>query len=422
MAIKISELSAENVKRVRAVQLTPTENGLTVIGGDNGQGKTTVLDAIAWGLGGDRYRPSNAVRDGSTLPPHIKLTLSNGLVVERTGKNSALKITDPSGQKAGQQLLDSLIEKLALDLPRFMAASDSEKANTLLRIIGVGPKLNELDSKYKLLFNRRREIGRFADQKMKYAKELPFYADAPKEPISAYDLIQRQQAILANNGMNQRLRDRAAELRRRNEDLQHQLQELSRQYEASCAELSVAEKTASELVDESTAQLEDDLLNIERINVKVRANLDRENAETEAAELLHQYEELTAQLASISKERKDLLDGADLPLPELSVEDGTLTYREKAWDCMSASEQLKVSVAIIRKLNPQCGFVLMDKLEQMDLKTLQEFGEWAETEGLQIIATRVSTGAECSIIIEDGTNKVASLPPVIEKKWKAGEF
>ena len=45
---------------------------------------------------------------------------------------------------------------------------------------------------------------------------------------------------------------------------------------------------------------------------------------------------------------------------------------------------------------------LLDKLEQMDRKTLQEFGEWLEAEGLQAIATRVSTGDECSIIIEDG--------------------
>lgn len=64
---------------------------------------------------------------------------------------------------------------------------------------------------------------------------------------------------------------------------------------------------------------------------------------------------------------------------------------------------LKVSTAIVRKLNPNCGFVLIDKLEQMDTETLQGFGTWLEQEGLQAIATRVSTGGECSIIIEDGT-------------------
>ena len=81
--------------------------------------------------------------------------------------------------------------------------------------------------------------------------------------------------------------------------------------------------------------------------------------------------------------------------------DGELIYNGRKWDCMSGSDQLKVSTAIVRKLNPKCGFVLLDKLEQMDLDTLKEFGQWLESEGLQAIATRVSTGDECSIIIED---------------------
>ena len=91
---------------------------------------------------------------------------------------------------------------------------------------------------------------------------------------------------------------------------------------------------------------------------------------------------------------------------------------------MSGSDRLKVSTAIVRKLNPNCGFVLMDKLEQMDLNTLQEFGQWLQQEGLQVIATRVSTGEECSIIIEDGYAVGQEHPFMEDKKtgWKAGVF
>ena len=88
----------------------------------------------------------------------------------------------------------------------------------------------------------------------------------------------------------------------------------------------------------------------------------------------------------------------------------------------SSAEQLKASTAIIRQLNPKCGFVLIDKLEQMDLDTLREFGQWLESEGLQAIATRVSTGDECSLIIEDGEIKEAPEQDVSKTTWKAGEF
>ena len=129
--IKIHNLEIENIKRIKAVSLSPTENGLTVIGGKNGQGKTSVLDSIAWALGGEKYRPSAAQREGSVLPPRLKITLSNGLVVERKGKNAALTVTDPTGKKGGQQLLNEFVEQLALDLPKFLNAGSREKADIL---------------------------------------------------------------------------------------------------------------------------------------------------------------------------------------------------------------------------------------------------------------------------------------------------
>lgn len=131
--MKITKLEIENVKRVKAVELAPAQNGLTVIGWKNGQGKTSVLDAIAWALGGEKYRPSDAQREGSVIPPRLHVELDNGIVVERDGKNSALKVTDPTGKRAGQALLDEFVERLALDLPRFMAQTGKEKALTLCR-------------------------------------------------------------------------------------------------------------------------------------------------------------------------------------------------------------------------------------------------------------------------------------------------
>ena len=434
-SVKISSLELENVKRIKAVRLVPTEKGLTVIGGNNGQGKTSVLDAIAWALGGDRYRPSTPNREGSVVPPRIRIVLNNGLVVERAGKNSALRVTDPTGHQGGQQLLNSFVEELALNLPKFMEASGKEKADTLVKIIGVGDQLYLLENKEKRLYNQRLTIGRIADQKAKYAKEMPFYDGVPETPVSAMELIQRQQEILLRNAENQKKRSRAQELaqelRQTEKTLEDQTDRLRRLLEEQTQtqykldrlreNLQEARRTAQELRDESTAQLEADLQNIDAINIKVRANLDREKAEAEAQGYSRQYDALTEELEKTRQEKYELLHGARMPLEELSVEDGELTYRGKRWDGMSGSEQLKVSAAIVRELNPRCGFVLLDKLEQMDLSTLQEFGAWLEKENLQAIATRVSTGGECSVIIEDGSTQAEPLPE-IGKTWKEGVF
>ena len=449
--MKIAKLELENVKRVRAVEFEPAPDGLTVIGGKNGQGKTSILDAIAWALGGEKYRPSSAQNDASVLPPRLHVVLDNGIVVDRDGKNSSLKVTDPSGKRAGQQLLDTFVEKFALDLPKFLNQNSKEKASTLLKIIGMESVIAELDDKEKSLYNRRHALGQIADQKRKYANELPSYLDVPNELLSATELIQQQQMIISRNAENQRKRDKSKELLSMKEKLSFELSQLEEKLHdlssliqekniqlSDCVnKLDNALAEESVLFDESTEDVEDQLFKIEEINSKVRANLEKEKASSEANDIVNQYESLTGEIENVRSERIKLLSEANLPLPGLSVEDGELLYKDKRWDCMSSSEQMIVSVAIVRSLNPNCGFVLLDKMEQFDLDTLNEFGVWLEKEGLQAICTRVSTGDECEIIIEDGVSKVKKqvskkkvessvsseeLNSSENKTWKAGVF
>lgn len=436
MSIKINKLEIENVKRVKAVKIEPTANGLTVIGGKNRQGKTSVLDAIAWGLGGNRHRPSQAKRDESVIPPYLSLTLSNGLVVERKGKNSDLKVVDPNGEKAGQQLLDSFVEELAIDLPRFLNSTNREKANILLRIIGVGDQLHKLEHQEKEMYNQRRTIGQIADQKEKFAKEMPYNTDAPKELVSANELISQQQEILARNGENQRKREQVKQYQYKFEQekqeilrLEQQLLDLKNQHTQTTNDLETAQKDALDLQDESTEELEKNIQEIDEINRKVRANLDKDKAEEDAREYRNQYNGLSDKITNVRKEKTDLLENADLPLEGLSVEEGELIYLGQQWDNMSGADQLKVATAIVRKLKPNCGFILLDKLEQMDSETLQQFGDWLEQEGLQAIATRVSSsGEDCQIIIEDGyvlgeeESEIKEEPAQAKTTWKAGEF
>ena len=408
-AVKINSLELENVKRVKAVKLEPTASGLTVVGGKNNQGKTSVLDAIAWALGGAKYKPSQAQREGSLVEPQLHIELSNGMVVERLGKNGSLKVTDPSGQKGNQSLLDGFISQFALDLPKFMEADKNTKAKILLQIIGVGDKLSVFDKQESELYNRRTEIGRIADQKKKYADEMVQWDGVPEEIVSAAELIQQQQEILARNGRNQELRNQVKNLEaqktlleQRIEETQKALNAMHEQFAELMEKLSIANTNAKDLQDESTAELEESIANIDSTNAKVRDNLNKQRAQEEADEYKRQYGDLTTHIEEVRKSRMELLNGVEMPLDDLSVQDGELIYKGQKWDNMSGSDQLKVATAIVRKTNPQCGFVLLDKLEQMDIDTMNEFGKWLQENNLQAIATRVSTGDECSIFIEDG--------------------
>lgn len=410
--MKITNFKLENVKRVELLEMQLQEKGLVVIGGKNGQGKTSVLDGIAAGLGGAKFIPSNLRNDDAKKPATIRIELNNGLVVERKGKNAALTVTDPEGKKAGQKLLDKFISAFALDLPAFLNATTKEKAQYLLDTLGIGDKLSDLERQEKELYDERTIVGRQGQSAAAHANELPEYPDAPLFGESISELAQQQQEIMQRNAKRQTAQDRVAECQNRIKSRTGLIATWEAEIEAAKKEIkkiqedmrAVGEMAKEE--PESTEEIEEKIRNIETNNAQIAANKAKADAESAAEKLRKEYAALTEKINSVRDERMALLDKAELPLKGLSVEDGELVFDGQKWDCMSGSQQLRVAAAIASAIKPECKFLLLDKLEQMDAETMREFGKWAEAQNLQIIATRVTTNPdECKIIIEDGKEK-----------------
>lgn len=413
--VKISALQLENVKRVRAVQLVPYKDGLTVIGGRNGQGKTSVLDAIAYALGGETFRPSQVQNAEGINPATIRVELDNGLVVTRSGKNCALKVTDPSGARSGQRLLDGFVEKLALDLPKFMQQSSREKASAILRTLGIEDRLADIAEREKAVYDSRRDASVRLDQATKAAMAMPEYPDAPDEPVSVAELMDElaendahnaiiaqarqdieraKDAIASNDASRKMLMEQIDGLRQRIAALEEESSRLTAVI-ADNEEIAAEEPYDGQDIRDRIAQAGD-------VNAKVKANADKREATERSWELKAEHERLDKQLEGIRDERRQLLSGVRMPLDGLTVEDGELVYNGQRWDCMATSEQLVVAVSICHAINQKCGFVLLDRLEAFDSMQLAKFDEWLKQHGLQAICTRVSTGDECTIVIEDG--------------------
>jgi predicted ATP-dependent endonuclease of OLD family len=420
--VRITTLEVENVKRVKAVALDCSGQALTIIGGRNAQGKTSILDAIMWTLGGDRFKPTDALREGADKLA-TKIQLTNGMVVERRGVNGALKVTSPDG-KGGQNLLNEFVSAIALDLPKFMHATTREKANILLDLYPeLGAELNRLNQEAKRIYDERHAHGVIVERKKKYAEEMPFHQDAPNELLTGTEMTQRLQDQLRKNAENDRLRREVQSVRiardsaaKTVDDLKARLAEAEAKLAKATNELSRAESAAANLADEDTSAIQRELEQIDAINAKVRQNLDKARAEADAETLAEAYRDMTNALEDVRAGRMLLLAAVKMPLPDLTIsDDGDLLYRARKWDGMSGAEQLRVAAAICASIKPECGFVLLDGLERMDTRQLAEFAEWLDERGLQAIGTRVSEGEECSIIIEDG---VAVAAPEAEYEFK----
>ena len=413
--VKIMCFSAGNFKALKAFYCEPKPEGLTVIGGGNGAGKSSCLDAIAFAVGGARHRPSNPKREGAVGDTTLHVDLSNGLTVERKGKNLSLTVTDREGARHGQELLDALVSQIAIDLPKFYNASAKDKAHMILDTLGIEDKLAELTRREKEKYDTRTVVGREADRKQKAADDMPWHEDAPDAPVSVADLIRKQQEILSRNGIRAEHRRNLESYKAKVADIDSRVQELlGEKHELLDKINNVQCAVSNDGEEESTAEIEAQIADFEETNRKVAENAERTRRLEEADALSDQRDALTKEIEDIREERLALLKDADFPLEGLSVNDaGELVYNGQPWDCMSGSQQLIVSCAIASRINPTCRFVLMDKLEQLDLKTLEEFDAWLKTQDLQCIATRVSTGGECTLVIEDGEVKEGEKKPVL---------
>ena len=406
--ITIISLDIENVKKVKAVRLCPTETGLTLIGGDNGQGKTSILESIMGALGGDSYKQT--VRDGADKGI-INITLSNGILVKRvytaTG-GSRLEVTDPSGKKGGQQILQAVVSPFALNISTFMDAPDKKKYDILLKVIGVNPQ--PFEERIKTLEQDRLIKGRERDRAKGNAESLVFFEDAPDEKLDGNSISGQMTEALQHNA---RVRQSTADVQSAKDRVDLAQMRVKEAEEALARNKATLEKLEAEYVDSlervsnvgepvDTQAISAKLQEVTEINEKVSANLARKQAQELTAALADEYKSISQEIEGVREELRALLEGAKLPYPGLGVNEGVLEYNGRPWSTLSESERLILATAVSRAVLPSCKFVLIDGMERMDKKTLRTFTGWLVAQGLQAIGTRVGDGSENTIIIEDG--------------------
>ena len=401
--IKIVGLVAESVKRIDAVELTFDQNGLTVIGGRNRQGKTSILSAIEFALGGGRKKPSELKTEGAEMDPFIQLTLSNGLIVERAGKNSALKVTDPNGMKGNQGLLDSFVSEFALNVGKFLSEDPKEQRRLVMRALGDEAQFDALSKREKELTSQRTVINR--DLKRQQAA-LETVTQHPRvDRVDVRHLMQQRDAAERKVRAAEQDVQEQARIRHEIAETEAQMNKLNERLNGLQAKVNSAAGSNLPELNADLAAITEQLSSATDVNRLVDENDRYAALSAEVSKVETEAATVQVEIDTVRAEKAKILDVGKAKLEGLAFDDEGITYHGRRWDCMSGAEQLIVATSISRLLAPGMAFVLIDKLEQMDLETMQEFATWLKAEGLQAIGTRVSTGMECSIIIEDGSVK-----------------
>lgn len=393
--MKIISLTAENVKRLRAVEITPDGNVVTITG-RNAQGKTSVLDAIWLALGGgtagrETVRP---IRDGEDK---ASVTLDLGdLTVIRTwaGDKTTLTVKSADGAKYGspQGVLDALVGRLSFDPLEFTRLSTRDQVAALLDLVDLDVDLDALASDRQAAYTSRVEVGRQG----KALGEIPAKVDAPAQEISASDLI-----------------GKIREAQRLAEDQDHETNEL-RIAEEKVTALKAEIETWTPVTESLTAKvkahkpvpdvdaLESSLRSVEETNRAVRHNASVAEAKARKDALLADYAGLTKTIDDIDATKAKALAAAKFPVAGLGFDESGVTYHGIPFSQASSAEQIRVSLAMAMSLNPKLRVIRILDGSLLDADNLALIAEMAAAQDFQVWIERVSDTSGTAVVIEDG--------------------
>jgi len=418
--MKIINLKAENYKRLRAVNITPTDNVVPITGG-NAQGKSSVLDAITAALCGGKEIPEVPVRKGSSKG-NIVLDLGEYLVTRTfTSKGSYLKIENKDGVNISspQKLLDQIVGKISFDPLAFLEENDKKKQRSVL-LAFLGINTDDLDKQEKDLRAKRTTEGQQLDKAKGHQVSLQFYPDRNETAeINVEDLVHRvTEGLKEKNAWQKKWDDneelkrkgqadeeRANSIRQQIDDLQLELKSLENHIETKKQEYRETKETLNNQALPDVDALNREISDVSETNRQIRANMERRKATALVDGHTKTYNYLTKQIEDIVTERQTLITNAQMPIPGLSFDDDQLLYNSLPLDQASSAERLKISLAISMALNPTLKVLRIKDGSLLDSKNREIIKQMVKEKDYQLWVESVDESGKVGIYIEDGEVK-----------------
>ena len=430
--MKIIKLSAENIKKLRAVEITP-QGDVIQITGKNAQGKTSVLDSIWMALAGAKAIQKSPIRKGENKA-RIKLDLGE-VIVERTftEKGTTLTVTNEKGAKfkSPQSLLDSLLGELSFDPLAFARMDPKKQYDELRRVSKLEIDIEELEALNRTDYDKRRDINRDAKAKRAQAEGLRVPPGTPDEPVDEAQLLDELQRVadfnakieneksernrLTENANNYHFQykqkmERVRELREQADELEKEAKEL----QTKSVNLTDEIKNLDPIPEyKDVAELRSKLDDAKSINVEVEKRKRKDEIIEEAKALEQQAQVLTERMEARENAKVEAIKKAQMPVEGLSFGDGIVTYNGIPFEQTSDSEKLKVSLGIAMAANPKIRVIRIENGSLLDSDSLGQIANMAKEKDCQIWIEQVEESGAVGVVIDDGS--------VIKENYKEDE-
>lgn len=419
--LTLISLEAENVKKLRAVLITPDGEPVFTIGGKNGAGKSTVIDCLKMSFMGGREIPSEPIRHGerhamvrTVLGHRGEPLLTIELDMSLSGKpRLVVKNAEGTPISSPQTVLNTLYEHIGFDPLEFSRFDKDKQRAIIMRLAGLD--FTELDVRLNTATEARKVANRLLKEQDAKHKGMPSFKDTPAEETTIAEVLRQLSTARAHNDARKTAVTAVGTAKGRVTSAQADVAEIERQLGEARASL-VTKETALAAAEEALAALapaqdteafEKQAETAEETNKKVRANAAR--AEIEKAIREHEAKAAThdQEIDAIAEEKLAAISKAKFPIPELKFDiTAGLLLNGAPLDQASDGEKLRLSVAIAIALNPKLKILLIKQGNLLDAAARRMVAQMAHDAGAQVIMEIVSEdGAGCSVFIEEGELK-----------------
>lgn len=407
-AFNLISLRAENFMKLSAVLLGFDEHGeMVTLTGPNEAGKSAVLHALEWGLGGDAHAPEELIRRGENGAT-VVLDLGEIVVTREVekGKRQRLKIAGRDGKKylthdTPQALLSKLYAKCAFDPEALDSASPKEQAAAFQEAMGLD--FSERDAKHAAAYENRTEIGRDIKRVKGALDSTEYHEGVPAEPVSVAELSEELERRREVNRGNDHARERAEHFAGLKEGLKERIAGLQNELDQCNEVLEGWADKAKSCEDLDTDEVSEQIRTAEDTNAKARSNAEHHRLSMELEDLGNQRNDLTAQIDDIDNSKRDDIAAAPVQIRGLSFsEDGAPLLDDLPISVASTARRIITWCKVYMAQNPKLRLMFIRNASNLDAKALAEVAEFAQENDCKIIAEDNRSTDPAAIIIEDG--------------------
>lgn len=399
--MKIISLEAENVKCLKAISIKP-DGSLVVIGGENGNGKSSILDSIEYALGGSKHIPTKPIREGQEKA-RIVLDLGEMQVIRtftQNGTNLVVKSKEGATFASPQAMLDKIVGDLSFDPLEFCRMDSKKRLETLKRVIGLD--FTDLDKKRTETFNKRADVNRRGKELKAKTEGVVEYKDVAEKELSVSELSVRLTDAINKNQKLDEAKRCLDHNKSRLTKIDEQIKRLTEEKSMVESTITKEEFTIKNIKRIDLSEIQDKINSAEETNRKIRSNLDKKKLEAELQTMRDQSEAMSVALKNIDETKQQMVENAKFPIKGLSFGEDEVLLNGIPFDQISQGEKIKISTAMGLVLNPTLKILLIRDGSLLDTKNLEIVAKMAAKVDAQVWIERVGKGKECQLIIQDG--------------------